>query len=63
MGHIFKREVNVSVIKIIIVLSVLVIICLGYFYCVGEANTKINALFGGLLTGFIVALAQLFLSW
>lgn len=63
MTHIFKGKVNVSVIKIVIVVALLIILCLGYFYCVGDSNNKINALFGGLLTGFIVALAQMFLSW
>lgn len=62
---IFGIKINISVFKLIILSTLIAIVILGYFVWAanGELNPKKFSILSGLLTGFIVGLFQLLLSW
>lgn len=60
--NIFKTTINVYLFKIIIFILFFFAVVFTYYFFKIE-DPKISALFGGLATGLIVAVIQLFLMW
>jgi len=61
---VYNQKARIGLIYIIIFLTLLLILLVGYLFLLApESSPKLTAVLGGLLTGFIVGLCQLFLSW
>ncbi|MEO7212070.1 hypothetical protein [Mucilaginibacter sp.] len=60
---IFNKKFDVNVFKLVILTAIIVALILFFIFFNATENSKTASIFSGLLTGVIVAIMQLFLSW
>lgn len=61
--NIFKKVFSIHLSKTILIALLITTAIFSYLYCKGELNDKETVLYGGLVTGLIVAIIQFLLTW
>lgn len=60
---IFSKRLSIGLAKVILVILLIATSILAYLFFTGELSSKWTVLYGGLVTGLIVAIVQLLLDW
>lgn len=59
----FSQRINIGLAKIVLITLIAAILLLAYFFFTGSLDSKWTTLYGGLVTGLVVAIIQLLFEW
>lgn len=59
----FNKKLKIGLAKIVLTILVMATLILGYFFFKGSLDSKWTVLYGGLVTGLIVAIIQMLMDW